>query len=201
MSERKVVRRSVAIALGTICIILAAGLISVFAYYTITINNQSAKHNDYVLSHSHTDSDYNSLSTQLSNLSIIIQNQQNTIDSFNESLFNLEKPLLIGVGLKATDYGGAYTFQITGYVVNTGQTTAINCSLNAYLTVYEIGTQSPTIYTIVEKYIFLGTLPYGNSMFVNQNVSYSGAGGPLSSWFVLPHWNGQTYPITPILSS
>ena len=199
MNGKQFVRRSVATALGIICIILAAGLIGVFAYYTITINNQSAKYNDYVLSHNHTDSDYNSLSTQLNNLSITIQNQQNTIDSLNKSLLNLEKPLLIGVGLKATDYGGAYTFQITGYVVNIGQTTAINCSLDVYLTVYEIGTQSPTIYTIVEKYIFLGTLPYGNSIFVNQNVSYSG--GPLFGWFVLQHWNGQTYPITPILSS
>lgn len=199
MIGKQFVRRSVAIALGIICIILAAGLIGVFAYFTITINNQSAKYSDYALGHSHTDSDYNSLSTQLNNLSIINQNQQNTINSLNESLFNLEKPLLIGAGLKATDYGGASTFQITGYVVNIGQTTAINCSLDAYLTVYEMGTQSPTIYTIVEKYILLGTLPYGNSIFVNQNISYSG--GPLFGYFVLPHWNGQTYPITPILSS
>jgi hypothetical protein len=199
MNGKQFVGRSVAIGLGIICIILAAGLIGVFAYYTVTINNQSVKYNDYVSTHSHADSDYNSLSTQLTNLSIIIQNQQNTIVSLNESLLNLEKPLLTGVGLKATDYGGAYTFQITGYVVNVGQTTAINCSLDAYLTVYEIGTQSPPIYTIVEKYIPLSTLLYGNSIFVNQNVSYSG--GPLFGWSILPRWNGQTYPIAPILSS
>jgi hypothetical protein len=38
--DKKVVRRSVIIALGTICIILIGGLISALVYYTITINDR-----------------------------------------------------------------------------------------------------------------------------------------------------------------
>jgi hypothetical protein len=51
---KKMVSRNVAIALGIICIILIAGLGGAMAYYVST--------------HSHTDSDYNSLSTQNTNL-------------------------------------------------------------------------------------------------------------------------------------
>jgi len=200
MNEKKMFTRNVVVALAIICIVLVGGLIGAFAYYTIALNNQSAKYDDYVLTHTHADSDYNSLNFQLTNQSNIIQNQQNTINSLNESLLNLEKPLLVGAGLKGVNYAEDYNFQITGYVVNTGQSMATNCSLDAYLTVYEVGS-SPTTYTVVEKYIYLGTISYGNSVFVNQSVSYSGAGGPLFSWFILRHWNGQTYPITPILSS
>jgi hypothetical protein len=55
---KKVVSRNVAIGLGIICVILIAGLGGAMAYYVST--------------HSHTDSDYNSLSTQNANLTNIV---------------------------------------------------------------------------------------------------------------------------------
>jgi hypothetical protein len=171
--KERVVGRAFAVAVGIICI-LGAGQIGLFTYYRVVINIQSAKYTS------------------------VNHDQQNTISSLNVSLLNLEKPMLIGVGLKATDYAEASTFQIIGYVVNVGQTAAVNCSLDVYLTVYEVGS-SPTTYTGVEKYISLGTLSYEDSVFIDQNISYSG--GPLYGWFVLRHWNGQTNPVTPILSS
>jgi hypothetical protein len=42
MSEKKMVRRSVAVALGTICIILAVSLVGAFAYYTPIINDKNS---------------------------------------------------------------------------------------------------------------------------------------------------------------
>jgi hypothetical protein len=63
MSEKKVVRRTVALALGVICILLIAGLGGTMAYYTMTINNKDSAYDDYVSTHSHTDSDYNSLNS------------------------------------------------------------------------------------------------------------------------------------------
>ena len=107
--EKKVVSRTVAIALGTICILL----IGFIAYFSITaisaqnsynsLQNQNkqlqtwlagnetllnqtsvaalyslnSSYNNYVLTHSHTNSDYNSLSTQNTNL----QNQVNSLNN------------------------------------------------------------------------------------------------------------------------
>jgi hypothetical protein len=42
MSEKKMVRKSVAITLGTICIILVAGLVGTFAYYMSTVNDRNS---------------------------------------------------------------------------------------------------------------------------------------------------------------
>lgn len=41
MSEKKVVRRNVAIALGIICIVLLVGLVGAFAYYMPMINDKN----------------------------------------------------------------------------------------------------------------------------------------------------------------
>jgi len=46
MSEKKVVGRNVAIALGIICIILAAGLVGVIAVYTSQINSLNSEVSD-----------------------------------------------------------------------------------------------------------------------------------------------------------
>ncbi len=67
MSEKKVVRRTVALALGVICIVLIAGLGGAMAYYAVTINNKDLTYDDYVSTHSHTDSDYNSLNSTYHN--------------------------------------------------------------------------------------------------------------------------------------
>lgn len=42
MSEKEVVRRIVALALGVICILLIAGLGGAIAYYAVTINNKDS---------------------------------------------------------------------------------------------------------------------------------------------------------------
>lgn len=59
MSEKKVVKRSVAIALGIICIVILVGLAGAIAYYTMTIND----YDSYALGHSHTDSQFNTLNS------------------------------------------------------------------------------------------------------------------------------------------
>ncbi|MCJ7699779.1 hypothetical protein MUO56_06015 [Candidatus Bathyarchaeota archaeon] len=67
MSEKKVVRRSVAIALGIACVILIAGLGGVMAYYSTVVNDKNTIYGSYASSHSHTDSDYNSLQSAYDN--------------------------------------------------------------------------------------------------------------------------------------
>lgn len=63
MSEKKVVRRSVAIALGIICIIFIAGLGGVMAYYSTVVNDKNTTYGSYASSHSHTNSEFNALNS------------------------------------------------------------------------------------------------------------------------------------------
>jgi hypothetical protein len=65
LSEKKVVRRSVAVGLGIVCILLIAGLGGVMAYYIST--------------HHHTDSDYDSLNSQNTNLNNIVNLANSTV--------------------------------------------------------------------------------------------------------------------------
>jgi hypothetical protein len=63
MSQKKLVGRNVAIALGIACIILVAGIGGVMAYYMMQINNKDSAYNDYVKTHSHTDTQYGTLNS------------------------------------------------------------------------------------------------------------------------------------------
>jgi hypothetical protein len=83
MSERKMVRRNVAVALGILCIILADGIIGVIAYYTTTLNDSNASYNDYVLSHSYTNYEYSILNSSLN----LVRSQVNDLSS----IMKLEK--------------------------------------------------------------------------------------------------------------
>jgi predicted nucleic acid-binding Zn-ribbon protein len=76
MSEKKVVRRTVALALGVICIILIAGLGGAMAYYTVTINNLDNK--------------VDSQKATISQLNATIEDQNNTISQLNTDVTNLQ---------------------------------------------------------------------------------------------------------------
>lgn len=62
-SGKKVVGRNVAIALGIVCIILIAGLGGAMAYYTMVVNDKNATYDSYASSHTHTNSDFNTLNS------------------------------------------------------------------------------------------------------------------------------------------
>ena len=110
-SQKKVVSRNVAIALGIICIILAVGLVGTFAYYTMGINIGTStsggwenRYNDYVATHSHSNDEWNALQYEYKNYKdnhlhtnseyVSLQDQvtslQNQVDDLTRTL-NLEK--------------------------------------------------------------------------------------------------------------
>jgi hypothetical protein len=65
---KRMVRRSVAIALGIICIILVAGLgMALFIGYAPTSGSLQTTYNNYVADHHHTDEDYNQAQTNYQN--------------------------------------------------------------------------------------------------------------------------------------
>jgi len=87
MSERKVVRRNLAVTLGIICIILAVGLVGVFAYYTMTLNNKNSAYDNYVSNHGIFNSDYDILISQNTNLQTQVNQLQAWLDG-NKTLLN-----------------------------------------------------------------------------------------------------------------
>lgn len=106
MKPRKVVGRSIAIALGVICIVLVAGLVGAMVYYT-----------DYVSNHSHTNSDYDNLNSEYGNLT--------------SDYYAMRAPKLKEVDFGTTDQETApHSLIVTGYVVNVHENTAFNCRLH-----------------------------------------------------------------------
>jgi hypothetical protein len=73
--SKKMVRRSVAVALGIICILLIAGLGGAMAYYIMTINDK--------------DNQINPANNTINQLNATIADQRNTIASLNANITNL----------------------------------------------------------------------------------------------------------------
>lgn len=93
MSQKKVVGRSVAIALGVVCFVLVVGIIGTMAYYTTAINDRNTAYDSYVSSHSHTNSEYNTLNSQVSSLNAQIADLQNQVNSLNSQINSLNAQL------------------------------------------------------------------------------------------------------------
>jgi hypothetical protein len=105
MGEKKVVNRNIAIALGLLCIILAASTAGIVIYSGNT---------DYAATHSHTDSEYAALSAQLAAANENISNLNNQLSALqSENSSN---------GTQSTDLQ-------TKVDVLTGQLTSINASI------------------------------------------------------------------------
>jgi predicted RNase H-like nuclease (RuvC/YqgF family) len=79
MGEKSLVRRSIAIVLGVLCIILLGSTVGAVIFYNNAYNN-------YASTHSHTDSDYISLASQLANANA-------NISSLNSQLSILQSEL------------------------------------------------------------------------------------------------------------
>lgn len=76
MSEKKVVGRSVAVALGIVCILLIVGLGGAMAHYTVIINNK--------------DNEVKGQKASISQLNATIEDQNSTINQLNTNITNLQ---------------------------------------------------------------------------------------------------------------
>jgi len=93
MSAKRVVGRGLAIGLGIVCIILVVGMVGTMAYYTMAINDKNATYDSYVSSHSHTNSEYNTLNSQVSSLNAQKASLQDQVDSLNLQINSLNAQL------------------------------------------------------------------------------------------------------------
>lgn len=88
MSEKKTVRRSVAIGLGMICVILVVGLGVAMVYYTSTIGSVTSDKDNTIASK---DNQIASLNNQILQKNYTIWEQNNTISSLETQLATLQE--------------------------------------------------------------------------------------------------------------
>jgi len=120
MSEKKVVDRKVAIALGMICVVLAVGLVGVVAYYTAIINGLNSQVSQLQAWLQENITRYES---QITSLRSQISQLQSQVDEFR-AIVNLEKSeTWVSRQTVSQPAGGYYYWSFTvryaGYIVVT----------------------------------------------------------------------------------
>jgi len=183
MSEKKMVRRSVAIALGIICILLVVGLAGAVAIYMPMINDKDTKISSQASQISSLQAQNNQLQTWLDGNASQNANLQGQADSLQNQVNSLEAPKLIEVNLTADDNRPPPPQQtylhVYGYVCNVGNDTAYNATLYVEAFHGAVLTLNTTI--------SLGTINGGSYTSVNSQVVYPGF--PLTAWHV---WSSPT---------
>ncbi len=85
MGEKKLVRRSVAIVLGVLCIIILGGMVGAVIYYNNAYSN-------YASSHNHTDSDYKSVASELAAANANISSLNSQVSTLQSELSSGTSP-------------------------------------------------------------------------------------------------------------
>jgi hypothetical protein len=157
MSEKKMVRRSVAFALGITFIILIAGLSGAFAYYIIDKNNNISALNTQI---SGKDSQINSLNDTITVLNSTVRDLNDTvyllrvIDVYNTSTIVQTDPPFDGLDLPATFVDDSHAqignfaldndFSYAGYIVvkinSTSNDTYINYTCASHFGTFHLQT-------------------------------------------------------------
>jgi len=182
MSEKKMIGRNVAIALGIMCVILAVGLVGAITNYTSIINNKDTIHQDYVSTHSNTNSEFNSLNSSYYDYMGTHSHTDSEYDALQSNYDSVIAPKLIKVHLISDDnrpwFATPY-LHVYGYVCNVG--TYIAYSSKIHVVAYQSGGV-----VAIDTYITLGTI-YGESWTsVDSNIYYSGSA--LTSWSLTLEW-------------
>jgi hypothetical protein len=171
MSEKKMVSRNVAFALGITCIILIAGLGGAFAYYMIDRDNTISALNSQISDKNNQISWLNTTATNLDNtvdnLNDII-NLHKSEDVYNTSIFVTDPPFN-GLDLPATFFDDMHTpigfyglsssnnFVYSGYLIiqinSTSNDTYINYTCTSYFGIFnrqiDIGLNGTTILPVL----------------------------------------------------
>jgi len=90
MSQKKVVGRNVAIALGIACIALIAGIGGAMAYYTMQMNQKNQEYDSYVAGHTHANSEFNSLNSTYQNY---VQTHSHTDSEYSSQYSTLQSQI------------------------------------------------------------------------------------------------------------
>jgi hypothetical protein len=175
MTEKKVVSRNIAVGLGVICIALAAGLAWDRANYISIINSKDVEYQNYILTHGHSDGEYDSLQSTYASYLAGQHHTDAEYDALLSQYKALKEPKLVGT-LNAEDVRPELetpSLHIYGNIVNVGKDDAgmpVLC-VEAF--------QGPDLVfntSIGVGYIFGRSFAY----YVDQRISY--VGRPLTTW-------------------
>jgi len=177
MSEKKVVGRKVAIALGIICVILVVGLAGVMVNYTRIINDKDTLYNNYVAAHSHSNEEYdNYVSTHHytdSEYNNYVANHHYTdseYDSLQSQVNSLKAAQLHEVNLK-WDFNepwlGGHYVHVYGVIFNSGTNAAYDVKINVLL-------YDSNHVLIKSATIMLGNINGKSYQNIDTNIDYSG---------------------------
>ncbi len=174
MSQKKVVGRNVAIALGIICIVFVAALVAAVAQYTSIINERDktiatkdTDYQNYASTHSHTDSEYNGY----------VASHSHTDNEYAA----LTEPWLTTVGLSVTNFNKYWSWDppshltISSYVFNMGTDTAYNCKFHV-----KVWSSDDTL--LLDTTVDLGIISGRGYVYKSAETPYTGSG---SYWSVV----------------
>jgi glucose/mannose transport system substrate-binding protein len=190
MSEKKVVRRTIALALGVTCILLIAGLGGAIAYYTMTISNKDSTYNGYVSTHSHTDSDYNALSTQYNDYVSTHSHNDSDYNSLSTQNTNLQNQLR---ALEAANTLEIYDWWASGW-----DSAAMNALVGVYQNLYPNVTviQTPVaseraFQSVIKPLVLLGYAPDAFQVHAGYEIEPYVIGGylePINNLWISNGW-------------
>jgi len=192
MLEKTVIGGKVAIALGIMCIVFVAGLGAAIASYTSIISNKDKANQDYVSTHSHDNTEFNSLDTSFSDYVETHSHTNSQYDAYVASHQHTDlefdsavtAPKLVTVDLTVEDDWSrlpyvSSTFRVSGYVVNAGSDAAYNPEI--HVVAYKL-----IDVKAIDAYYSLATIDGGSWTAFDSTFVYSG--GPLFSWTITPQW-------------
>jgi DNA-binding transcriptional ArsR family regulator/flagellar basal body-associated protein FliL len=168
---KKVVGRSVAIALGIICILLIASLGGIMAYYTMTIRN---KENEL----GSANNTVSQLNTNITNLQNQNTNLQNQIDSLNSVFTNLQNQVN-NFHIGNTENS---TIWVNNKIVQTNENVSIQTSEN--ISVVGIENVGWGTYVPSGGYVSIRVSSNNNSTYVGLGTSYilNGTNSVVQTW-------------------
>ena len=131
MSAKKIVGRSV--ALIVVFIVLIAALGGILEYFTTQINDIDARYNNYVATHSHTDSDYDSLSSSTHAQIASLQTQMTQLQTEISQL----QTWLNGNITAHSSYVSDHTYTNEQWTILQNQYASLESNLTALMSKYE----------------------------------------------------------------
>jgi hypothetical protein len=190
--EKKIFTGNIAVVLGIMCIVFVAGLGGTIASYTSIISSKDSANQNYVSTHSHDNTDYNSLQGSLNDY---MQTHTYTDSQYDEyaashQYTNQEYDSAVAAPKLATADVNTWdewtnlpyaqsVFIVSGYVVNAGSDTAYNPKIHVvgYLVTND---------KVLDGYITLDTMNGGSWTTFESSFEYTG--GPLFYWTITPQW-------------
>jgi len=177
--QRKIVSKAVVIALGLICIVLAAGLVGAIAFYYMpmvsNLESQMAERNNAISS---LNSQIASLTSQVSSLASQVSSLQDSLNQSNINIATLQQAIAYYRSLLTLNESG-YLFSARTLTQNANANTTVYTGALDYAGYVSVGVESNSTTTYVQ-------VVYSTSYGVNYNNTVTVGASGAAVFPVLP---------------